>query len=277
MIAFNFDYYRPSSITEAVDLYKSLCSAEKQVMYYGGGTEFISMARMNNIRADALIDIKDIPECTAYEKNNGKISIGSGVTLTQIVESGIFPILGKSAGRIADHTIQDKITLGGNICGTIIYKEAILPLLLSECKLLIAGVDGCRVVPLNSVFGKKINLSKGEFIAQVIIDEEYADLPYAHVKRTKQDKIDYPLITAAALKKEGSIRIAFSGLFSFPFRSHEVEKELNNPNQPVSSRIENIISMLHSYILEDDLGSREYREFVLTNIIKAIYENFEVN
>lgn len=274
MIAFDLDYYRPSSIIEAVDLYKSLCISEKEAIYYGGGTEFISMARMNNISADALIDIKGIPECISLERDGGKIIIGSGVTLTKIVESGIFPLLGKSAGRIADHTIQDKITLGGNICGTIIYKEAVLPLLLSECKLLIAGVDGCRAVPLNSLFNKSISLSKGEFIAQAIVDEEYADLPYAHVKRTKQDKIDYPLITAAALKKDDSIRIAFSGLFRYPFRSQKVEKELNNFNITEASRIDNIIDLLHSEILEDDLGSREYREFVLANIVKTIYERF---
>ena len=61
------------------------------------------------------------------------------VTLTNIAEKNYFPLLSLAVKRIADHTIQDKITLGGNLLGTIIYKEAILPLLLSNSRVVIQG------------------------------------------------------------------------------------------------------------------------------------------
>lgn len=107
---------------EAVDIYTRLCSEGKQPLYYGGGTEIISMARTHNIYTDAVIDIKGIPECNQQIYENSKLTIGSAVTLTNIAESNFFPLLSLTVERIADHTIQDKITLGGNIAGAIIYR-----------------------------------------------------------------------------------------------------------------------------------------------------------
>lgn len=52
---------------EAVDIYTRLCSEGKQPLYYGGGTEIISMARTHNIYTDAVIDIKGIPECSHWK------------------------------------------------------------------------------------------------------------------------------------------------------------------------------------------------------------------
>ena len=49
MIAFDFEYYKPDTVEDAVKLYNKLNSNGKKPIYYGrGGTEFISMARMNN-------------------------------------------------------------------------------------------------------------------------------------------------------------------------------------------------------------------------------------
>ena len=49
-----------------------------------------------------------------------------------------------------------------------------------------------------------------------------------HIKHTAQEKIDYPLISVAALVKEDFLRIAFSGVCAYPFRSQQIELVLNN-------------------------------------------------
>lgn len=113
MIPFDFQYYRPGTIESAVQNYQTLAHHGKKPMYYGGGTEIISMARMGNISAGAIIDIKDIPECNILEIQEDYLVIGAGITLTQIHESNLFPLLAQAGARVADHTIQNKITLGG--------------------------------------------------------------------------------------------------------------------------------------------------------------------
>ncbi len=275
MIPFNFDYYRPDSVDEAMQIYKELDAQQKNPIYYGGGTEIISMARVHNIHTKAVIDLKGIPECNVLEFQGDLLNIGSSVTLSRISESKIFPLLGKSVGRIADHTIQCKITLGGNIGGTIIYREAILPLLLADANVTIAGENKLRQVPIAEVFGESLHLAKGEFIVSFSLGKEYMTLPFVHVKKTKNEKIDYPLISIAAMKQNDKIRIAFSGVCSFPFRCAKVEEDLNDKNSSWDIRINNALKDLPAPILNDVSGSDKYRKFMLKKVIINTLETLE--
>ena len=271
MISFDFDYYRPDSIKEAVDIYDNLAGQGKTAIYYAGGTEIISYARVNRIHFDAVIDIKNIPECNLFGFQNDKLVIGAAVTLTGISDSGYFPLLGECCRRSADHTARDKITLGGNICGRTPYKEAILPLLLSDSEVVIAGMDGLRSLPITQVFNGELQLGGGEFFVQIIIDRSYTAIPFASAKKTKQEKVDYPLVTIAMVKKDNRIRAAFSGLCSFPFRLTVIEDDLNNDSVVLGERINNIISHLPASIVDDVIGSAKYREFVLRNTLEEVW------
>lgn len=276
MIPFEFEYYRPDSLNEAVGLCQRLNNAGKKPLYFAGGTEIISMARVSTIYTGAVIDIKHIPELKVMEWQSNRLVIGAAVTLTQITEAKMFPLLDKSAGRIADHTIQGKITLGGNLAGTIIYREAVLPLLLVDAEALIAGPEGLRQVPLQQVFQERLRLDQAELLVQIIVDGEYMGLPYTHVKKTKQDKINYPLVTAAALKKDGRLRVALSGICSFPFRSMKIEDELNYTDLPIARRIDRALQQLPGPLVDDMLGSSQYRAFVLKNTLFTTFKTLEV-
>lgn len=58
MIPFDFEYYKPETVEEATLLYAELNSQRKKPVYYGGGTEIISMSRALNRYTEAVIDIK---------------------------------------------------------------------------------------------------------------------------------------------------------------------------------------------------------------------------
>ena len=275
MIPFDFEYYKPTMIEEAVNLYNKLKSAGKKPIYYGGGTEFISMARMHNVYTEAVIDIKGIPECNIHELKNNELIIGSAITLTNIAESNFFPLLSLTVKRIADHTIQDKITLGGNIAGTIIYREAVLPLMVADSEIVLASINGERRVPIMEAFNKRIQLTDGEMIIQVIIKDNFITLPSIHVKRTKNEKIDYPLITIAALKDNNKIKIAFSGMCDYPIRSYAMEDILNDNAVSMDKKISNAINNIPGKVLNDISGSSEYRKFMLHTMIHETLTNFE--
>ena len=181
-------------------------------------------------------------------------------------------MLGITVARIADHTIQGKSTLGGNITGTIMYREASLPLLIADCRLSIAGPGGTREALLSQVFDRRIRLEEGEFITHFIIDSHITSLPFFHRKATKIDKIDYPLITVVALKKDNRILVGFSGLCDFPFRSLEMEDSLNQPGISKKDRIQNAMAYIPAPIVEDIHGSAMYRRFVLENILSDALE-----
>lgn len=275
MIPYDFSYYRPDNIKEAVDTFKQLDEMGMNPVYYSGGTEIITMARVNNIQMGGVIDLKNIPECRELLYRGSKLIIGSCVTLNEITESGLFPLLGKTVSRIADHTVQCKVTIGGNIAGTIIYKEGILPFLLSDSSFVIAGINGIRKAPIIQVFDQRLNIQRGEFILQIITDSDYVLAPYVHVKKTKVEKIDYPLLTVASLKKNNGIRVAFSGLCNFPFRSEDMEKELNDNNADWGERIIKALNYIPAGILNDISGSDMYRKFVLKDTLMNVLKTFE--
>lgn len=272
MITFDFDYYRPGSIEEAVKTYTNLTGQGKNVIYYAGGTEIISLARMNQIRFDAVIDIKEIPECKVLEFQENNLIIGAAVCLTKITDSGYFPLLSAVCRKAADHTARDKISLGGNICGKTPYKEAILPLLLADSDIMVAGEAGIKTLPLVQCFNKELMLGSGEFLIRIITDKNRISLPYFNLKRTGQESVGYPIVTIAAVKENNRIKVAFSGVCGFPFRLREIEDDLNNMNIPPEARINNAIKHLPAPLLDDILGSAAYREFLLRNAISEIIE-----
>ena len=119
--------------------------------------------------------------------------------------------------------------------------------------------------------GKK--LKEGEMIVQVITQEKFLSLRHLHVKRTKNEKIDYPLITLAALKDQNKIKIAFSGLYEYPLRCSKIENAINNQSIPLKEKVNNIINNLSGEILHDLGGTSEYRKFMLhTMLCEAIKE-----
>lgn len=275
MIPYEFIYCRPDTLLEAVDIYSQLYAEGASPVYYGGGSEVITMARAGSIRPGAVIDLKSIPECLALELLPDKLIIGAANTLNTVKETKLFPLLGTAGGRVADHTNQCRITLGGNLCGTIIYRETSLPLMLADAEVVSFGPAGMRVRTFQEAFHRRMQLVPGEFVAQVHIPAWALHLPYVHIKRTAQEKIDYPLVNVTAMISGEKLRAAFSGLCTFPFRSSKVEQVLNDRTASVQARVDAVPPLLPEPAHTDVEGSGAYRLFVLKNILQTLLEDWE--
>jgi CO/xanthine dehydrogenase FAD-binding subunit len=268
MIPFHFDYYQPVSVDEAVELFDKLDAQGKKPLYYAGGTEIITLGRLNQVYTEAVIDLKQVPDCRWMGFRDGKLVLGSALSLSEIYDARMFPLLGETGAGVADRTSRNKITLGGNVCGRFIYKEAVLPLLLTDSVLRIAGPMGDREVPITQLFDRTLQLRRGELFVQSCTEASYLRMPYVTMKKRKVSAIDYPLVTLAAIRTNSGIRFAFSGLCAFPFRSMAVEWILNKRDLPMEDRIQQAIAQLPAPILSDIKGSAVYREFVLKNMLK---------
>ena len=281
MIPFDFAYYKPVTKQEAVDLFYELNAEDKQPMYYAGGTEIISFARLNSIFTKAVIDIKAIPECNVLEFDRNSLIIGGAVTLTKIQEVNYFPLLSQAGGRVADHTTRGKITLGGNMLSRLPYREAILPLLAAESEIITLGRDGEKRQKINNLYQETLQLEPGELLLQVVTEKTSVEAPCLSLKKTSQgdvsypqNKIGYPLMSLAALRKESRIRIAISGLCAYPFRSKELENALNEEESP-DNRVQTALGCLPSGIVEDMEGSASYREYIFKDMLSQVLENLE--
>ena len=275
MLPFDFEYYRPETLNEAVELFQFLDQQGKQPMFFSGGTELITLGRINLAYTEAVIDIKDISECKMMQVSGDQVILGSTLSLTKIEEANLFPLLTKTASGVADHTARGKITLGGNICARIFYREAVLPFLLADSKVLLIGPNGKKIVPINEIFQGQLGLEKGEFLVQIATENRFIRAPFFSVKRRQQWDTGYPLITIAALKVNQQIRVGISGLCPFPFRSKEIEAALNNIGQSAEARVAGAIAVLPQPILDDVEGSAEYRLFVLRNLFFDLLVAFD--
>ncbi|OQP05667.1 xanthine dehydrogenase [Geobacillus sp. 46C-IIa] len=268
MVPFDFAYYRPQSIAEAVALFMEMEQKGRRPLYYGGGTEIITLSRLGFVSTTAVIDIKAIPECRVLDAGNDPLVLGAALPLTELEEANPFPLLTKTAKEVADRTARNQITLGGNLCGQIFYRETALALLVAEADIVIAGPDGVRQSRINDLFHQQLQLGRGEFVVQVKVRRSDAELPHFHHKRRKQGEIGYPLVTIAALKKDEAIHAAFSGVCPFPFRSADVEAHLNDRSRPAAERIQAAVNAFPRPILHDIEGSADYRLFVAAQLLE---------
>jgi CO/xanthine dehydrogenase FAD-binding subunit len=227
------------------------------------------MGRVNSLRFDAVIDLKCIPEIKGFTNENNHMSIGAAETLNDVSCWNGFPLLTKCCQRIADHTAQCKITLGGNIAGTVIYHEAVLALILSDAMAELYGPEGTRTVHLSELFSPMLALKAGEFFVRFSFDTRYTGMPFVHVKHVVSEKIGYPLFTLAAVKNAGIMEAAVSGLYRYPNHFHF-------PSDSSSSDTERLICQLHSQLkekpLSDSSSSAEYRLFRLEGALKNASE-----
>lgn len=266
MIPANFTYMRAYSLEEAVEAYLQADRADLSAEYYAGGTEIVSYARLQKIEPDVVIDLKKIPECSLHGEEDGSLVFGACLTLNDLVDDAKFPLLSRAA-HIIDHTIRNRLTLGGNIAGRLPYRETVLPFLLADATARIFGPEGSRDVPLAEVFDKRLKLKRGELLVQLRVDEAYAAAPWFYGRRTKNGAVDYPVVTGCFLRWEGSLRMALTGVYGFPLRSLEAEEILNDADLSVAERAAQAVEAVSFPIFDDERASADYRRMLTEKLI----------
>ncbi len=275
MIPFSFEYHRPDGAREAVSLYHMLRAAGKKPVYYAGGSELLSMARAGSLRFGSVVDIKRVPECAGIEQNGQTLSFGAAASLREVIAGNAFPLLAKLCGRVADHTMQERIALGGNLMGTIIYREAALAFLLAESAVAFMDESGTHELPFRELFRERLLLPEGALLLRVNASKEDAQLPYFHAKKTKHEKIDYPLLTLGCLQKEGKLFAALSGYAAYPFRDAALEEALNDGGKSREERAKNAADAVSALARDDLSASAPYRRFALYIALLSALERRE--
>lgn len=275
MISYDFEYYRPETYEKAIEVFKSKLDEGKNPVYYSGGTETVTYARTKIIKTGAVIDLKAIEETNEFSEEENKLVYGSSLNLNDIIEKTSFKLMSDVIGKIADHTVRNRLTIGGNVCGRLFYREGILPVMVSDGVLVIAGENGIRRQNIMDGFDKRIKLAPGEILLQIEIDKKYIEYPYINTRKERSGEIDYPLFHISALKVNDYVKYAFSGLCPFPFRDIEIEKILNDRSIEEKERVIQAANMLPSNIIDDIHSSREFRKHLFENDLLDIVKQME--
>ena len=113
----DFDYLQPKTLEEASSL---LMKAKGKAIPYSGGTDALSLLKEDIISPEEVVNLKNIPNLTAIEYENGKgLKIGGLVTITDIAENPLiaekYAVLSEAANVIASPQLRNVGTLGGNL------------------------------------------------------------------------------------------------------------------------------------------------------------------
>ncbi len=214
MIPFDFDYYRPSTIQEAVSLMKGFMDNKEKASYYAGGTELMTNFRKGKMPVQAVIDIKAIHQVHQMTEGEEAWEIGAGVPLTRVIEETSLTPLNEVLRKIADHTTRNALSLGGNITGRLPYREAVLPLLAMEAQVSVASVEGVRTLALKDIFDKRLLLGAGDLLVSFHIPKAWPKT-FA-IRHTENTKVDYPIFHLLGADLGDQVLIGLSGYGSFP-------------------------------------------------------------
>lgn len=262
MIAYNLEYYKPETIEEAYECMRSLKDKKVKALYYSGGTEIITNLRKGAVKADAVIDLKGIREMSEIIDNGDHILIGANVPLNDISEYPELIKLKPIVGIIADHTIRNALTIGGNLCGKLPFREAVLPLLALNSKVKWIEADGVKELALRDVFDKRLKLPTDAILYQIIVPKNN-DGNLLSKRMEAYSEVDYPILHLVMQITDSEVFIGLSGFASFPVYQVISKKEYDEWSDPVKS----IVEMFEKDAKSDERASKEYRIHLLRNQI----------
>jgi CO/xanthine dehydrogenase FAD-binding subunit len=231
-------YYAPKTVGAAVDL---LTEYAGQARIIAGGTDLLVDARAEGREPfEALIDITRIPELKTIESDGRHITIGAGVTHTQIVNSALITsgatCLVESCGVVGGPQVRNVATLGGNVAHALPAGDGTTSLVALDAEAEVIQMGERRWLPIVNLF-----LGPGDSLLNPTRDlllgfrfHPTADLEATAFSRIMRPQgIALPILGCAVWIKLNearshyeAARICIAPAAPTPFRATEVENAL---------------------------------------------------
>jgi carbon-monoxide dehydrogenase medium subunit len=149
--AARFEYRRPASLAEALDI---LSRAEGAAKAMAGGQSLGPMLNLRLARPGIVVDISALPELLGVASAGGGLQVGAGVTHAQI-EDGVFPPLRghplqQAAAGIAYRAVRNRGTIGGSLAHADPAADWVVVLAALGADLTLASPRGERKVTMEA-------------------------------------------------------------------------------------------------------------------------------
>jgi carbon-monoxide dehydrogenase medium subunit len=172
MYSVNFEYLRPASVGEAIEL---LSRYGEDAKLLAGGQSLVPMMKLRLARPKYVIDIHRIADLQYIREEAGSIRLGAMTRHIEVEESPLLqekvPMLVEAAGKIGDVQVRNRGTIGGGLveadpCGD--YGAVVLAL---NARFKCIGPRGERVISANDFFSFAYTtvLEPDEILTEIII------------------------------------------------------------------------------------------------------------
>ncbi|MGC8983334.1 MAG: FAD binding domain-containing protein [Desulfurococcaceae archaeon] len=283
IIPFDFDYYEPKTLREALELLDKYGESAKIL---AGGTDLLVKMKVRLVEPRVVINVKKIPGLRYIVEDGDYVRIGALTTLRDLEKSDLvkerLPALYDAVKVMGSVQIRNMATIGGNLCNASPAADTAPPLLVHNARVVLASIYGERVVPLEEFFvgpGRTV-MKPNEMLVEILAEK--ASRGSSSFKKVSRVAVDLAIASAAAyVEVEGGIireaRIALGSVAPKPIRARKTEELVKG--LPVGS--EELRKAL--YALEEEVSpitdvrsTAEYRRYIVKVLaweaIESAYE-----
>jgi CO/xanthine dehydrogenase FAD-binding subunit len=163
------EFLQPRSLADAL-----AARAERpQAVPIAGGTDVMVELNFDRERPPALLDLSRVAELAAWDREDGRLRVGAGVTYTRTIAelAGPLPGLALASRTVGSPQIRNRGTIGGNLGSASPAGDCHPVLLAAGAEVELASADGTRRVPSDRFFTgpKESALGPAELIRAVSV------------------------------------------------------------------------------------------------------------
>ena len=186
-------YTAPTTVEEAV---RALAGASGVAKVLSGGTDLLVQLRSGRAKPDLIVDIKKIPDMSGIRERDGAFVVGAATSGAVIGECKAlrqaWPGVVEAANLIGSMQIQGRATLAGNLCNASPAADSVPALIAARATCVVAGANGRREVPVESIITGpgRTSLGRDEFIVVFHLPKRptrSADAYLRFIPRTEMD------------------------------------------------------------------------------------------
>ena len=223
MHAINYD--APTTLDQAVSILKA---HGENARPFCGGTDIIIQLRAGVRRTEHLVDIKKIKELQvlSFDAKKG-LRLGAAVPCIEISESDVmrrhYPGLTEAAHLIGSLQIQNRASVGGNLCNGSPAADTTPALIVLGARARIVGPNGEREVPVEAfvVSPGRTVLKPGELLVELLVPAPAPHSSDAYLRFIPRNEMDIAVVgVGAAVTLDGdkvkAARIALAAVGPTP-------------------------------------------------------------
>lgn len=218
MLPSSFEYHRPATMDEALDLLASLGDDAKVL---AGGQSLIPMMKLRFAAPAHLVDINRIDGLDAIEEVGEELHIGALVRHNQLAGSELirskYPMIAAAAPQIADPLVRNLGTIGGSLTHCDPSGDLGAVMLAANARVSLKSKDGERDVPVTEFLADTFQaaIEPTELLTTIKLTTPTGAYGGTYLKLERKIG-DYATVAVATrlLMSDGSIGAAGVGLTS---------------------------------------------------------------